>query len=82
MHTLSCITCGPCPHLDGKHIIFGRLANGMDTLDQVEKIEVDNNGQSIEAIRIERIYLDEMKPKQRNHSLDVLHEVCKIQQNK
>lgn len=53
----------------------------MDTLDKMEKLEVDNNDQPIEATRNERIYIDEKKPQHSGYSLGVFREVCKIQQN-
>ena len=34
------ITYAPCKHLDRKHTIFGRVADGWETLDRVEKVEV------------------------------------------
>lgn len=53
----SSITYKSCPHLDGKHTIFGRLVAGSDTLDRMEKIEVNNEDQPIEAIRIEDVHI-------------------------
>lgn len=43
--------------MDGKHIIFGRLVDEMDTLDEMEKIDVDQNDQPIEEIRIEHVHI-------------------------
>jgi len=34
------LTLAPCPHLDGKHTIFGKLVGGNDTLDQIEVLRV------------------------------------------
>eukprot|EP00922_Rhytidocystis_sp_ex-Travisia-forbesii_P054861 GHVS01081267.1.p1 GENE.GHVS01081267.1~~GHVS01081267.1.p1 ORF type:complete len:488 (-),score=92.34 GHVS01081267.1:688-2151(-) len=49
---LSMANCGPntnssqfficfkeAPHLDGKHVVFGKVVKGLDVLDEVEKIE-------------------------------------------
>lgn len=30
------ITFGPCPWLDGEHVVFGQLESGADVLDQIE----------------------------------------------
>lgn len=57
MNIFSSITYASCPQLDENHLIFGRLIDGMDTLANMEKIEVDENGQPIEAIRIEDMHI-------------------------
>lgn len=38
------LTYAPLPHLDGKHTIFGRLIDGDDVLDRMEKLPVDAKG--------------------------------------
>ena len=35
------ITFGPCPHLDKKHTVIGKLVGGFDTLDEIEVIPTD-----------------------------------------
>jgi len=37
------ITTGPAPHLDGKHVVFGRVVNGMDVLEILNNILTDAN---------------------------------------
>lgn len=38
------LTYAPLPHLDGKHTIFGRLIDGDDVLDRIEKLPVNAKG--------------------------------------
>lgn len=38
--------------MDGKHTVFGKLVGGLDTLNELEKIEVDNKDCPIEDIII------------------------------
>ncbi|KAH8401626.1 hypothetical protein KR009_006926, partial [Drosophila setifemur] len=47
------ITYRSCKHLDGKHTIFGKLVGGLETLQKMENIEVDNKDRPIEDIVIE-----------------------------
>mmetsp|Transcript_25342 Transcript_25342/g.101025 ORF Transcript_25342/g.101025 Transcript_25342/m.101025 type:complete len:257 (+) Transcript_25342:51-821(+) len=35
------ITLAPTPHLDGKHVVFGRVASGMEVARAVERVETD-----------------------------------------
>jgi len=44
------ITFRSCKHLDGKHTIFGKVVGGMDTLTEMERVEVDNKDSPIEDI--------------------------------
>jgi peptidyl-prolyl isomerase G (cyclophilin G) len=37
------ITTGAAPHLDGKHVVFGRVVHGMDVLDILNNILTDGN---------------------------------------
>lgn len=50
----SFITYRSCRHLDGKHTVFGKLVGGLDTLSELEKIEVDNKDRPIEDIVIQK----------------------------
>ena len=34
------ITLAPTPHLDGRHTVFGRVTEGMDTISKIAKVEV------------------------------------------
>ncbi|XP_034949000.1 RING-type E3 ubiquitin-protein ligase PPIL2 [Chelonus insularis] len=48
------ITFRSCRHLDRKHTVFGKIVGGLDTLNAIEKIEVDNKDRPIEDIIIQR----------------------------
>jgi len=37
------ITTVPCPHLDGVHVVFGRVVDGMETVHAIENLLVDKN---------------------------------------
>jgi len=51
------VTARECPWLDGKHTVFGRIAQGMDVVDALENTETDSSDRPIEPQRIERIEL-------------------------
>ena len=36
------ITCAPTPHLDGKHVVFGKVLKGTSVLGELENTPVDN----------------------------------------
>lgn len=54
------ITFRSCRQLDGKHTIFGKLVGGLDTLNAIEQIEVDNRDRPIQDIVIEaaQVFVD------------------------
>ncbi|KAJ6633587.1 RING-type E3 ubiquitin-protein ligase PPIL2 [Pseudolycoriella hygida] len=49
------ITYRSCRRLDGNHTIFGKLVGGLDSLNEMEKIEVDKNDRPIENIQITKV---------------------------
>ncbi|XP_018336091.1 RING-type E3 ubiquitin-protein ligase PPIL2 [Agrilus planipennis] len=44
------ITYRSCKHLDNKHTVFGKVVGGVETLNEMERIEVDNKDRPIEDI--------------------------------
>lgn len=44
------ITYRSCRHLDNKHTVFGKVVGGVETLSEMERIEVDNKDRPIEDI--------------------------------
>ncbi|XP_072943579.1 RING-type E3 ubiquitin-protein ligase PPIL2 [Epargyreus clarus] len=54
------ITFRSCKQLDGKHTIFGKLVGGLETLNAMEHIEVDNKDRPIQDIVIEvaQVFVD------------------------
>lgn len=46
------ITFGKAEHLDGKHVIFGEIADGFSVLDKIEKIQTDETDAPIPLLYI------------------------------
>ena len=46
------ITFGPTPHLDGAHVVFGKVVEGMEMLDKMENVG-SNDGSTSKDIYIE-----------------------------
>jgi cyclophilin family peptidyl-prolyl cis-trans isomerase len=51
------VTAKACPWLDGKHTVFGRVAGGMDVVDEISKLPRDAMDKPREPVAIERIEL-------------------------
>ncbi|KAL6256161.1 hypothetical protein P5V15_012278 [Pogonomyrmex californicus] len=49
------ITFRSCRHLDRKHTVFGKIVGGLDTLNAMERVEVDNKDRPIEDIIIQGV---------------------------
>lgn len=56
----SFITFRSCRHLDRKHTVFGKIVGGLDTLNAIEKVEVDNKDRPIEdiVIQVVQVFVD------------------------
>ena len=53
------VTTREAPWLDGKHTVFGKVTNGMDTVDAIEGTEVDGSDRPVEPQVIERVELSD-----------------------
>jgi peptidyl-prolyl cis-trans isomerase-like 3 len=49
------ITFAPAPHLDGKNTVFGKVIEGGEVLDDMEKVEVDKKSRPRERVEIQRV---------------------------
>jgi peptidyl-prolyl isomerase G (cyclophilin G) len=46
------ITTQPCSHLDGKHVVFGRVIDGMETIYTIEALRVDASHKPFSQVTI------------------------------
>jgi cyclophilin family peptidyl-prolyl cis-trans isomerase len=46
------ITTVPCPWLDNKHTVFGRVTKGMDICSKMEAVKVDDSDKPVDDISI------------------------------
>lgn len=46
------ITTVPCPWLDNKHTVFGRVVKGSDTVSDIEKAKTDKFDKPLEDVKI------------------------------
>jgi peptidylprolyl isomerase domain and WD repeat-containing protein 1 len=54
------ITTVPCPWLNGKHTVFGRVTRGMEVASEIEGVRVDDRKKPLMDVRIRLIkVLDE-----------------------
>jgi peptidyl-prolyl cis-trans isomerase B (cyclophilin B) len=51
------VTTDAAPWLDGKHTVFGRVAEGMEVVDKIEGSDTDDRDRPREEARIERVTL-------------------------
>jgi cyclophilin family peptidyl-prolyl cis-trans isomerase len=53
------VTADACPWLDGKHTVFGRVAEGQEIVDRISLAERDGRDRPVTPITIERVELSE-----------------------
>jgi peptidyl-prolyl cis-trans isomerase B (cyclophilin B) len=51
------VTADEASWLDGKHTVFGRVADGMDAVEAIEAVETDGRDRPTEPVGIERVEL-------------------------
>jgi cyclophilin family peptidyl-prolyl cis-trans isomerase len=49
------VTAEACPWLDGKHTVFGRVTNGMDVVDSIERVQTGPGDRPRDEVRIESV---------------------------
>jgi peptidyl-prolyl cis-trans isomerase B (cyclophilin B) len=49
------VTAEACPWLDGKHTVFGRVADGMEVVDAISAVPTDARDRPREDVLIERV---------------------------
>ena len=46
------ITTVPCPWLDGKHVVFGEVLDGMDVVHYIENVKTDSRNMPVKEVII------------------------------
>ncbi|KAF8688918.1 Cyclophilin type peptidyl-prolyl cis-trans isomerase/CLD, partial [Rhizoctonia solani] len=46
------ITVRPCPHLNGKHVVFGRVVSGLDIVKRISEMPVDDKSRPLKPVVI------------------------------
>lgn len=47
------------PHLDGQYAAFGKVVEGMETVDEIAEVKTDYNDRPITDVRMKRVYISE-----------------------
>lgn len=46
------LTTVPTPHLDGMHVVFGKVIEGMDVVSTIERTRTDEGDRPLQAVTI------------------------------
>ena len=46
------VNLGGAPHLDGQYTVYGKVLEGMDVVDKIEKAETDAHDRPVDDIKI------------------------------
>ena len=46
------ITCRETPHLDGKHVVFGKVVEGLDVVRKIENVPTGSNDRPEQSVKI------------------------------
>ena len=46
------ITTEKTSHLDGKHVVFGKVIKGYDVIEKIENIPTDSNNKPYQTVKI------------------------------
>ncbi|KAA0203629.1 hypothetical protein HAZT_HAZT004797 [Hyalella azteca] len=67
-------TTQPAPHLDGKHVVFGRVVSGEEVVVAMEELPVDNRHRPLNSVTIKRCGELLSRPKNKGESfITILH---------
>lgn len=47
------------PHLDGSYAAFGRVVEGIETVDEIASVETDFGDRPVKDVRMKRVYVEE-----------------------
>ena len=60
------ISTVPCPWLDGKHTVFGKVLKGMDVVSDIESTRVDQDQKPLIDVKLHSVRVKEPNKKSEN----------------
>lgn len=54
------VTKGPQTHLDGKHTVFGKVIEGMEIVDKIAAVDVDDSDKPLTDVKITKISIEDL----------------------